>query len=305
MTDFYLITGFLGAGKTTFLKKFIRLFAGKTMRLIINEFGNEGVDGKLLSELGATLNEISGGSIFCSCRLDKFEEALEDGLAQGPELLIVEASGLSDPTNIRKILEENEKQGRLKYKGCICLVDSVRFPKVFNTARVVKKQLAVGDVFLLNKTDIATDEQIQNVTSLITDVYPDVIMHKTEHGFFDEAWLSELNPYRRIEDIEHSRPDITLQKMMVSVSHELTRYELERFISMFAEETARIKGFVRLLDSGWLLLDCVGPMVRVESWTGSTDDITEGINILATPGQQTRAALKKAISWYEDKITLA
>ena len=61
MSRLYLITGFLGAGKTTFLKSFIRLFEGQRIQLIVNEFGREGVDGALLAELGAYLKEIAGG----------------------------------------------------------------------------------------------------------------------------------------------------------------------------------------------------------------------------------------------------
>ena len=68
MTELYLITGFLGAGKTTFLKNFIRMFDGRRLHLIINEFGREGVDGTLLREVGAAMDEINNGSIFCTCR---------------------------------------------------------------------------------------------------------------------------------------------------------------------------------------------------------------------------------------------
>lgn len=73
MSRLYLITGFLGAGKTTFLRRFLPLFSGEKIRLIINEFGEAGVDGSLLKELSPVLEEISGGSVFCACRLDQFE----------------------------------------------------------------------------------------------------------------------------------------------------------------------------------------------------------------------------------------
>lgn len=101
--ELYLITGFLGAGKTTFLKNFARQFAGRRLRLIINEFGRAGVDGTLLRELDAALDEISNGSIFCACRLDQFEAALEQAAADAPDVVLVEASGLADPTNVRRV----------------------------------------------------------------------------------------------------------------------------------------------------------------------------------------------------------
>ena len=77
MSRLYLITGFLGAGKTTFLKQFMKQFSSERMHIIVNEFGKEGIDGELLSELGIALDEINNGSIFCSCRLDKFENVLQ------------------------------------------------------------------------------------------------------------------------------------------------------------------------------------------------------------------------------------
>lgn len=104
LTDFYLITGFLGAGKTTFIKNFLRLFSGKRIQLIINEFGHAGVDGALLQGRVAALTEISNGSVFCACRSDRFEAALSEAAAAAPDVLLTEASGLSAPSDITRIL---------------------------------------------------------------------------------------------------------------------------------------------------------------------------------------------------------
>lgn len=303
MTDFYLITGFLGAGKTTFLKNFVRLFPGRSLRLIINEFGKEGVDGRLLKELDASLQEISGGSIFCSCRLDKFEEALEEGLEAAPDLLIVEASGLSDPSNIRLILEENEKQGRLKYKGCVCIADAVRLPKVFSTARVCPKQLTVGDIILLNKTDIASKEQLDLSRELILSRLPDAIIKETSFGMVEPAWIQELAPYRRQNDPQASKADISTQRAAVRVDRGMSPYELKRFIAMFAEETSRIKGFVYLDDGGWYLADCVGAIIRLEPFKGDTPE-ESCLNVLATAGMALRKSLKQAAQWYNEQVTV-
>lgn len=302
-TEFYLVTGFLGAGKTTFLKNFIRLFPGKRLRLIINEFGREGVDGKLLDEIGATLHEVNGGSIFCSCRLDKFEEALEEGLADHPDLLIVEASGLSDPTNIRKILEQREQEGQLTYKGCVCIVDAARLKKVFSTARVCPKQLNVGDLILINKTDLATPEELRETRDLILSRYPAANLQETAQGRLSPQWIESMQPCRRPEDMEANRPDITTQRASATVNPEMSAYELERFIGMFAEETSRVKGFIYLKESGWLLADCVGSLLRITPWQGP-EPAESLLNILATGGTNLRKALKQAAAWYPDKITV-
>ena len=130
MSKLYLITGFLGAGKTTFLKQFIALFAGQKIQLIINEFGQEGVDGTLLSHLDAYLQEISGGSVFCSCRLDQFENVLRGSADLHPDVILVEASGLSDPTGVRRLFSQTDRFPHIEYQGAVCLVDAVRFPKL-------------------------------------------------------------------------------------------------------------------------------------------------------------------------------
>ena len=82
MTEVYLITGFLGAGKTCFVKNMVKALPHETMDIIVNEFGREGIDGALLHKTGLQVKEIVNGSIFCTCRLDQFEEALASSLSR-------------------------------------------------------------------------------------------------------------------------------------------------------------------------------------------------------------------------------
>ena len=89
MTKLYLITGFLGAGKTTFLQKFTGLFPNQKIALVINEFGAEGVDGTLLQDLSVQLTEINNGSIFCACKLEQFEDAVRNIMEiKKPDLIL-------------------------------------------------------------------------------------------------------------------------------------------------------------------------------------------------------------------------
>jgi len=115
MIKLYLVTGFLGAGKTTFLKNFVTLFDNDRIALIINEFGKEGIDGKLLSPLNVDISEINNGSIFCACGLEQFEQTLKEIIKNEPEAIIIEASGLSDPTSIRNILS-NKEYDHIQYR---------------------------------------------------------------------------------------------------------------------------------------------------------------------------------------------
>lgn len=294
MTQLYLITGFLGAGKTTFLQNFIRLFPGKRVRLIINEFGQVGVDGALLRELDGDLSEISGGSVFCSCRLDQFEKALERALADKPDVVLVEASGLSDPTNVRHILKSYPT---VDYRGSICLADAQRLPKVFSTARMCPRQISVSGLVLLNKTDLATPEECAAAEDLIMSAHPGAHIRRTVFGQMDPAWLALLTP--QSGDLEGTnRPDLTLQRMALLVSQAMPEAALKKCLAALTEETYRVKGLVRLAE-GTFLVDCTGPVVKLVPWQGGTDNV---LVLLAGRGMALRKAAKIAIQWYADYL---
>lgn len=190
MSRLYLITGFLGAGKTTFLRRFLPLFSGEKIRLIINEFGEAGVDGSLLKELSPVLEEISGGSVFCACRLDQFEKALSQCGVN--ETILVEASGLSDPTGVRRLFAQTDRFPHIIYMGGICLVDAVRFPKVYATARSSVRQLAASDVVVLNKIDKASPERLEKTRTMILSQRPDIPMVETSFGQIPHNFLEIL-----------------------------------------------------------------------------------------------------------------
>jgi len=301
MTSLYLITGFLGAGKTTFLKNFIRYFPDRRVRLIINEFGRVGVDGALLREAGAAMDEIAGGSVFCTCRLDRFEETLDRAMAaEPPDVLLVEASGLSDPTAVRKILGA-DKYIAISYMGAICLVDAANFFKVLDTARVCAKQLSVSDLVLVNKSDMATDAQLGRIADVIRGRWPYADVRTTSFGKFEPEWLQALGRFGYGSGEEPHARDLTLQKCAIKISPAMNAEQLRHFIGMFIEETYRVKGFVILGDACWLA-DCTGAMISVAPWSGECPPGAGTLVALAGKGMNLREAVKKAAEWYPGMI---
>lgn len=301
MSKLYLITGFLGAGKTTFLKNFIRLFEGKRMHIIVNEYGKEGIDGQLLKELGTVLDEINNGSIFCSCRLDKFEEVLQKALSAAPDVIIIEASGLSNPTNVRKIMAQEEKFPGLEYMGSICLLDAKRFHKVYQTATVVKKQIGISDIILINKTDLAAPEELEQIRRTVREHRPDIPVYETCFGEIQDTWLEEMKkPPLASEKPEIQTKDITLRSYILKISETFTVYELEKFVEMFLEDTYRVKGFVRLENRTWYL-DCVGNLFSIKPYEKEIHGENE-IVVLAGNGLPAAKSIKEAIKWYPGKV---
>ena len=109
--DIILVTGFLGVGKTTLLNRLIERYKSKKLGVIINDFGKISVDGILLRDLlpdsqNNSIIEIKNGSIFCSCLSVDLVTALKEYIELNPDLLIIETSGLSDPSSFQKILKE-------------------------------------------------------------------------------------------------------------------------------------------------------------------------------------------------------
>lgn len=303
MSRLYLITGFLGAGKTTFLKNMLTVFPNTRIHVIVNEFGKEGVDGELLRETGAALDEINNGSIFCACRLDKFEEVLIRTLSMKPDIVIVEASGLSDPTNVKKILNRKEKFPNVEYRGSICLVDARQFLKVYETATVVKKQLHVSDMILLNKTDLASEEQICEVRAKIQAHRPDIVIHETVYGKLEREWLEAMEePAESIDgaDIIQSA-DITFRKHLLSINEDTDLQTLENFLKMIMDDTFRIKGFV-YVQREWYLINCVGNLFKAEKCKGKREKQKNLLVVLSGYGLPIKQALRKAMEWYPEVV---
>ena len=304
MSRLYLITGFLGAGKTTFLRNFVRLFRGEKLRLIVNEFGEAGLDGTLLSDLQAMLQEITGGSVFCSCRLDQFEKALHQ--CGEDETILVEASGLSDPTGVRRLFSQTDRFPHIQYMGGICLVDAVRFPKLYATARTCVRQIAASDVVLVNKIDKATAAQRDQTRALILGQRPEIALIETCFGALPCGFLELLEASQTgdREDLPQIM-DLTTRRLTVRISPEITAYDLEMFIRMFAENTFRVKGLIETCDRGLLAADCVGNVVSLKPIESSETEKFGILTVLSGAKMPVGKALKEACSWYPSYVKMS
>lgn len=294
-SQIYLITGFLGAGKTTLMKNLIQLLKNHKLHIIVNEFGREGVDGDLLRELGAQLDEIDNGSIFCSCRLDRFEEVLSGALDGSPDYILIEASGLADPTGVRRMLGREEYRSRSVYRGGICLVDAARFEKVYETARCCKKQLAASDLILINKSDLAGTERLERVRSIIRDQRPDVAVYTTVRGRVEPEWLEQLSCVAG-DAAPSPVPDISLQKRTLAVSPECTEKQMYHILQLLAEDTYRMKGILYLAE-GTYLSDCVGTLLSLAPYQGACSHGGR-LQILAGHGMPVGRAIRTALQYY-------
>jgi len=163
--DLILIGGFLGAGKTTFLRRLLGEMQGRRLGVLVNEFGAVGVDGELLRGRGAELVELSNGSIFCSCLKQDFVAALRRFSETDIDALVIENSGMADPGGMDAILASLSPYLRRPYlpRGLLCLADCLTLPEYADVLLPVQHQLEEAALVLVNKLDLVSPARVREV----------------------------------------------------------------------------------------------------------------------------------------------
>lgn len=180
-TDVYLITGFLGSGKTTFLNKLVNQFPrDRKLMILMNEFGEIGVDGALVEGQDLEIFEISKGSIFCACVKTDFIKGLFE-IAQKikPDALVIESTGVANPADLKKDLNLPVFNGCFKFKEQFCIIDAANILDEFNAFASVERQISSSTRFIINKIDLATQEEILETKNLVSKYHPCPIFYET------------------------------------------------------------------------------------------------------------------------------
>ncbi|MEJ5378407.1 MAG: GTP-binding protein [bacterium] len=182
-TDVFLITGFLGSGKTTFLNRVIASFPrDRKLMILMNEFGEVGIDGTLIEGEDLDILEISKGSIFCVCVKTDFIKGMHE-IAQKiqPDVLLIESTGVANPTDLKRDLKLPFFQDRFHLLEQFCIVDAANFQEAYETFSSVEKQIASSTAFIINKIDLASPGQVDRIKELIS-------RHNPSPRFFETTY---------------------------------------------------------------------------------------------------------------------
>jgi G3E family GTPase len=290
MKELYLITGFLGAGKTTFVNMAVRAFAGRRIAVIVNEFGKQGVDGGLLSGKGYEVTEISNGSVFCVCRMDMFIDALIQAAKADIDLLIVETSGLSNPTNIDDILGQTKTVSgeSFDYKGCICMADAVNFEKVYATAVVIPDQIKQASLVIINKTDLASEEKIKKAENIIMSLNPACEIYRTVYADVPKRLLTDLEPVS--DRILGGKQDLLSGSLTFKILNKPDADTFGKLIDGIKSVIYRCKGYAALAGGDYFI---DGVMDDI-SFSRTEKEHQSGIVVLYKTSGQVKNALRKA-----------
>ncbi len=200
VTNVILITGFLGSGKTTFLNRVVKVFPkDQKLMILMNEFGEIGLDGTLLEGEELDILEISKGSIFCVCVKTDFIKALNEiAYDLKPDVLIVESTGVANPSDLKKDLNLSIFKGRFQMKEQICIIDADCFKDAYQTFVSVEKQIESSTLFIINKVDLVSDDIILDIKSIVTSHNKNPEFYETSYSevpmdrfFVDKSGESE------------------------------------------------------------------------------------------------------------------
>ena len=226
-----VLTGYLGAGKTTLLNRILTENHGKKYAVVINEFGELGVDNDLVVDADEEVFEMNNGCICCTVRGDLIR--IVGGLMKRRgkfDGIIIETTGLANPAPVAQtFFVDDNVRTRTRLDAIVTVVDAKNLPARLLDSAEAEEQIAFADVIVLNKTDLVTAEELTNVEAQIRKINRFARIHRTtradlpvaeilDQGAFDLQRVLAREPEFLDEGHEHSHnEDIS------SMSFELTR----------------------------------------------------------------------------------
>jgi G3E family GTPase len=177
-----VLTGYLGAGKTTLLNRILSEPHGQKFAVIVNEFGEIGIDNDLVVGADEEVFEMNNGCICCTVRGDLIR--IIDGLMRRKgkfDAIIVETTGLADPAPVAQTFFVDENVGkRAKLDAVVTVADAKWLKDRLRDAPEAKNQIAFADVILINKTDLVSEADLREVEARIRGINPYAKLHRTE-----------------------------------------------------------------------------------------------------------------------------
>ena len=185
-TPVTVLTGFLGSGKTTLLNHILGGGHGIRFGVLVNEFGEINIDGRLVARQDTDILELTNGCICCALRDDLLASvAMLLDRAAPPEHIVIETTGVADPGPIAAQLLDPRVQQDIRLDAIITLVDAANFDRNLDQAEQAYAQIVTGDILLINKTDLVPDHAIDQIDSGLRRLNPNARILRGRHGDVD------------------------------------------------------------------------------------------------------------------------
>ena len=189
-----IITGFLGSGKTTLINKILHNKQKLKVAVLVNEFGDINIDTQLLMDVNENMLELNNGCICCTINeglVDAVYQVLESD--KKVDYLIIETTGVADPLPIILTFLSTELKDLTYLDSVLTLVDSENFTPDHFDSEAALKQIAYGDIILLNKTDLVSEDRVDYLESYIKTVNKGARILRTEYSKIPSYLILDVN----------------------------------------------------------------------------------------------------------------
>lgn len=272
-----IISGFLGCGKTSFLRKLLPFCGEEGIRptLVINEVGEIDVDGESVADLYSEQVKLVGGCICCTLQSQLTETVFDILEKGGSELLIIECSGLSNPLDVVEALSKPALIEKIGISHIVSMIDVGKVERVLKAVDLAQSQISTADIVILNKTDMANPDEISRGCEIIADIAPNARVFEASYGDIGEDMLRSIvtdqaparcscgcghnhddndgHNHDHSHDHSHSLP-ASFCSAAFRLPAKITRHKMERILVSLPENVIRAKGFADLEEDGWVIL---------------------------------------------------
>lgn len=225
-----VLTGYLGAGKTTLLNRILSEPHGKRYAVIVNEFGEVGIDNDLVVGADEEVFEMNNGCICCTVRGDLIH--IIDNLMKRRgrfDAIIIETTGLADPAPVAQtFFVDQDVRAKTKLDAVVTVADAKHLVARLGDAPEAQDQIAFADVILLNKTDLVSEDELKSVEGRIRQINPYATVHRTKNsnvaldaildrGSFDLERILSLEPDFLDGHHDHDHdPDVVSMSLVIN-----------------------------------------------------------------------------------------
>jgi G3E family GTPase len=195
-----IVCGLLGAGKTTFIRNFVKDSTEKTV-VLVNDFGQTGIDGEIFSAGGIESVELPSGCVCCTLKFDLITTIDRIIRQFAPAHLVIEPSGVASPSGVLEALES----AGIRAVTVIGIIDAVEFIELCESGMYgsfFEDQVALADVILVNKTDLAAEASIVGTMDRIESLNPRAVLFRTKNAEIREP-LPEVSVGEREKGVGH------------------------------------------------------------------------------------------------------
>jgi G3E family GTPase len=259
-----MLFGFLGSGKTTLAARILNEYGTKRrLALIVNEFGDVGVDGEILKGNNIDVVQLSTGCLCCTLKGSLEAAVLEIGANSEIDHIIIEATGVAEPEEVMASFMADEFVEKFEVGPIVTVVDAPKFIKIRTMlGPFYEAQIEKSDYVILNKLDMANTSVFNEVQAEIEEINPDAILRFAERCDVDLNELMDGPPSQALELCQKEEMDddpiqdhshghshalhAPANSFVIEIPNDINRDNLLKFYASAPKTLWRSKGFVRI-----------------------------------------------------------